>query len=168
MSVYQTNSNQVTIILILPFLLARRQAFRHFTEMNYRLLGVDDAKFCTFKPIYVLCKVCVRTFFKSNYVKWTEFVCENRGHRILCFHTAVRTSWLLVACLDSSTVMTRKSVVVTFGFWSWQRGHWFFASVNTFGVWGSVRVCVCMCVRLRLLVLLHGGLVLGLALVVLA
>jgi len=35
---------QRTITLISLFPLVHKHAFRHFTEMNYRLLGVDDTK----------------------------------------------------------------------------------------------------------------------------
>lgn len=55
-------------------------------------------------------------------------------------------------------------MVVTFGVLVMTQGSLVFASVTTLRVWGSV----CLCVKLRLLVLLHEGLVLGLALVVLA
>ena len=45
--------------------------------------------------------------------------------------------------LDSSTVMTWKSAVVTFGVLVMTQGSLVFASVTTFRVWGSVYVCVC-------------------------
>jgi len=49
-----------------------------------------------------------------------------------------------VVCLDSSTVMTWKSAVVTFGVLVMTQGSLVFASVTTFRVWDCVCVYVCV------------------------
>ena len=51
-----------------------------------------------------------------------------------------------MVCLDSSTVMTWESAVITFGVLVMTQGSLVFASVTTFRVWDSLCVCVCVCV----------------------
>ena len=49
-----------------------------------------------------------------------------------------------MVCLDSCTVMTWKSAVVTFGVLVMTQGSLVFASVTTFREWDSMCVCVCV------------------------